>query len=163
MNAEPSPKRLEIRVTDHCVPITVPQTTFVPQESEYCYNNSLAALERNDESLEINFRFKDGKGTQKGFYRKEGQRWVEFDPERQVKTIEICYNENDSRCFGLRLIDTNQLVIAEASTEFFTSRCAKIKKFELEQGERILGIKCRHKKNYPAHVFDLQFVLGKLV
>jgi hypothetical protein len=67
LEAEPAPKRLEIRVTDPYVPITVPQTTIVPQESEYCYNNSLAALERNDESHEMNFRFKDGKGTQKGF------------------------------------------------------------------------------------------------
>jgi hypothetical protein len=42
----------------------------------------------------MNFRFRDGKGTQKGFIYKRGQRWVEFDPERAVKTIELCYYEN---------------------------------------------------------------------
>jgi hypothetical protein len=41
--AEPVPKRLEIRVTDPCTPMTS-QDTFVPLESEYCYSNSLAAI-----------------------------------------------------------------------------------------------------------------------
>ena len=85
--AKPAPKRLEIRVTEPYSPIPWPQTTIVPQVSEYCYSNSLAALERHDVNCEMNFRFKDGKGTQNGFSYKLGQRWVEFDPERAVKTI----------------------------------------------------------------------------
>jgi hypothetical protein len=65
---EPAPKRLEIRVTEPYAPIYSPQTTIVPQESQYCYSNSLVALERNDSGEEMNFRFKDGKGTEKEFY-----------------------------------------------------------------------------------------------
>jgi hypothetical protein len=46
--AKQAPKRLEIRVTELYAPISGPQTTIVPQESEYSYSNSLTALERND-------------------------------------------------------------------------------------------------------------------
>jgi hypothetical protein len=87
---------------------------------------------------------------------------VEFDPERAVKTIEICYRERDMLCCGLRLLDTNQVVIAESYTGCFTNPGLKIKRIELEKGERILGIKCRQSPE-TAFVFDLQFVLGKLV
>jgi hypothetical protein len=55
---------------------------------------------------------------------------VEFDPERAVKTIEICYEENDDVCYGLRLLDANQVVIAESS-RFFTAAGYKIKRIEL--------------------------------
>jgi hypothetical protein len=93
----------------------------------------------------LNFRFKDGKSTQREIRCEQGQRWVEFDPERAVKTIEICYREQDDICYGLRLLDTNQVVIAESFCGFFgyfRNPGFKIKKIELEEGEKILGIKC---------------------
>ena len=161
--AEPAPKRLEVRVTEPYAPIKDPQTTIVPQESEYCYSNSLAALERHDVNCEMNFRFKDGKGTQKGFYGKRGQRWVEFDQERAVKTIEIYYKENENVCFGLRLKDKNKELIAESWPGYFASPGCKINKIELKEGEKILGIKCRQDDVFSTSlVYDLQFVLGKL-
>jgi hypothetical protein len=42
-------KKLVIRLTDPYSPLRQPaKPTFVPQESEYCYSNSLVAIERND-------------------------------------------------------------------------------------------------------------------
>jgi hypothetical protein len=135
-------KKLVTRLTDPCVPITKPQTTIVPHQSEYCYSNSLIAIEGispnvydEDEPYEMNFRFKDGQGTQKELHFYEENRvWYEFGPEKAIDLIEICYyeghrdefdpekvydvidilygrwddpnEENWGKCCGLRLVDT---------------------------------------------------------
>ena len=170
-------KKLVTRLTDPCVPITKPQTTIVPQESEYCYSNSLIAIESishyvYDEQVEMNFRFKDGQGTQKYFdYDGMHRDWYEFNPEKAVDLIEIfydCWDESYERtwgkCCGLRLFDT------KSASEVFKTSLARIgesghrvKKIWLEEGEKILGIKCRRDNEDGAAVFDLQFVLGKMV
>jgi hypothetical protein len=54
-------------------------------------------------------------------------------------------------------------VVAETNTGRFNAKGYKTKKIELEEGEKILGIKCRQDQPDCAYVYDLQFVLGKLV
>ena len=156
-------KKLVTRLTDPYAPISGPQAIIVPQESEYSFLNSLDALEMSEAGAETNFHFKGGKGTLREFCFTGGQRWVKFDPERAVKTIEICHRQHNEQCYGLRLLDSNKVVIAETYTGYFTKEGYEIYKIELEEGEKIVGIKCSQDHVAHASVFDLQFVLGKMV
>lgn len=108
-------KKLVTRLTNPYRPISRPHTAII-QESEYSSSNSRKVLE-----------------------------WLgfeEIDPETEIKTIEIQYTQMSGQCCEIRLIDKMEKTIAEAGYKHIVDDYIT-QKIELEEGEKIMGIKYR--------------------
>jgi hypothetical protein len=67
-------------------------------------------------------------------------RWIDKPDTKEIKAVE--FSQNDSRlCTGLRLLDKKRKVIAETGGGYFGE--GKTCKIELDEGEKIIGVKCR--------------------
>ena len=77
-----------------------------------------------------------------------------FDPD-QVRKVVMYGNESGALCCVIQLWDAAGNKIAQIGH----NECEKLHEFELQQGERIVGIKCHN--NGDGYVWDLQLVIMK--
>ena len=145
---------LQTRLSLTKVPITS-QDMFVPATEDLSFENYLAYLMDCKNHCEQNFVFTQGHKTDLKPYNALVK--VEIK-DVQIKKI-ICYYDDKNILWGFKLFDIDNKTIFESLYNASTKTPITT---ELEEGERIVGMRGRKYNDSQATYYDFQFVIGKL-
>ena len=128
---------------------------FVPPTEELNYDNYLSTLMDCKNHCEQNFIFKQGQNTNLKPYNA----LVKVDiKDVQIKKI-TCYYDDKNILWAFKLYDVDNKVIFES---LYNANSKTSITTELEDGERIVGMRGRKYNDSQATYYDFQFVIGKM-
>jgi hypothetical protein len=148
------------RLTEPCQPIKGEQNRIFPLEDKLTFETYLTAFSAPTTSNgQCNFKFSDGTKTE---YKASVtlQDVLIPDAVKSVRKITIWYQASNGFMVSIMLLDKDGVKLCEFGWAEASRKAHPSKELLLEEGERIVGIKCRSGTDACQH--DLQFVIGRL-